>query len=50
MERLPSQWDKVICKWSNVQGVNLQNIQTAYAAQLQKEKQHMQKTLGGKSK
>ena len=25
-----------ICKWSNWQGINLQNIQTAHAAQYQK--------------
>ena len=28
-----------IWKWSNWQGINLQNIQTAYAAQYQKNKQ-----------
>ena len=26
-----------ICKWSDQQGINLQNIQTAHAAQYQKE-------------
>ena len=32
-----------ICKWSNQQGVNLQNIQTTRAAQYQKTKQPNQK-------
>ena len=41
-----------ICKWSNWQGIKLQNIQTAHAAQYQKNEQPNQKTnlglLGGK--
>ena len=32
-----------ICKWSDWQGINLQNIQTAPAAQYQKNKQTNQK-------
>ena len=32
-----------ICKWSNWQGVNLQNIQTAHAAQYQKTENPMKK-------
>ena len=32
-----------ICKQSNWQGINLQNIQTAHAAQYQKNKQSNQK-------
>ena len=35
-----------ICKWSNGQGINLQNIQTAHAAQYQKTKPPNQK-MGG---
>ena len=38
MKRSPSEWEKNICKWSNWQGINLQNIQTAHAAQYQKTK------------
>ena len=38
-----------ICKWSNGQRINLQNIQTAHAAQYQKNKQPNQK-IGGRSK
>ena len=34
-----SEWEKNICKQSNWQGINLQNIQTAHAAQYQKNKQ-----------
>ena len=32
-----------ICKWCNQQGITLQNIQTAYAAQYQQNKQSNQK-------
>ena len=32
-----------ICKWNNQHGINLQNIQTAYAAQYLKNKQTNQK-------
>ena len=38
-----------ICKWSDQQGINFQNIQTAHAAQYQKNKQLNQK-MGGRSK
>ena len=38
-----------ICKWSNRQGINLQNIQIAHAAQYQKKKQPSQK-MGGRPK
>ena len=38
-----------ICKQSNWQGINLQNIQTAHAAQYQKNKQPNQK-MGGRPK
>ena len=38
-----------ICKRSNRQGINLQNIQTAHAVQYQKNKQPNQ-TMGGRSK
>ena len=38
-----------ICKRSDRQGINLQNIQTACAAQYQKNKQPKQ-NMGGKSK
>ena len=38
-----------ICKWSNWQGINLQNIQTAQAVQYQKNKQPNQK-MGRRSK
>ena len=38
-----------ICKWSNQQGINLQDIQTARAAQYQNNKQLNQKN-GQKSK
>ena len=32
-----------ICKWTDQQGINLQDIQTAHAAQYQKKKQVNQK-------
>ena len=38
-----------ICKQSNRQGINLQNIQRAHATQYQKNKQPNQK-MGGRSK
>ena len=38
-----------ICKWSNWQGINLQNIQTAHEAQYLKNKQPNQK-MGGRPK
>ena len=38
-----------ICKWSDWQGINLQNIQTAYAAQYENKNQPNQK-MGGRSK
>ena len=38
-----------IYKWSNQQVINLQNIQTAHAAQYQKIKQPNQK-MGGRPK
>ena len=38
-----------ICKWSNRQGINLQNTQTVHAAQYQKTKQPNQK-MGRRSK
>ena len=38
-----------ICKQSNQQGINLQNMQTAHTAQYQKNKQPNQK-MGGRSK
>ena len=38
-----------ICKQSNWQGINLQNIQTAHAAQYKKTKQPNKK-MGGKPK
>ena len=34
---------EIICKWSDQQGINLQNIQTAQEAQYQKNKQPNQK-------
>ena len=36
-----------ICKWSNWQRINLQNIWTAHVAQYQKNKQPNQKMGGG---
>ena len=33
-----------ICKWSDWQGVNVQNIQTAHAAQYQKKKKKKQQS------
>ena len=39
MKRQVSEWEKNICKWSNWQGINFQNIQTAHTAQYQKNKQ-----------
>ena len=38
-----------ICKWCNQQGINFQNIQTAYTAPYQKNKQPNQK-MGKRSK
>ena len=38
-----------ICKWRDQQGINLQNIQTAHAAQYQKNKQPNQ-NLGRRPK
>ena len=48
-KRQHSEWEKYICEWNNLQGLNLQNIQTAHIVQNQKNKQHDQKwacTLG----
>ena len=56
MRRKATDWEKIfvidkpnICQQSNRQGINLQNIQTAHAAQYQKNKQTNQK-MGGRSK
>ena len=40
-----------ICKWNNWQGINFQNIQTAYAAQYtKKEEENPIKKMGRRSK
>ena len=49
MKRQPIEWEKNICKLSNRLVINLQNIQTAHAAQYEKDKQPNQK-IGGRSK
>ena len=37
-KRQPTEWEKKICKRSDRQGINLQNIQTAHVALRQKKK------------
>ena len=38
-----------ICKWCDLQRVNIQNIQTAYTTQFKKKKQTTQSKNGSKS-
>ena len=40
-ERTTDKVGENVCKWSDWQGINLQNKQTAYAAQLKKKTQKM---------
>ena len=46
MKRQPHRMGENICKWSNWQGIYLQNIQTAHAAQYQKNKNPTKKRAG----
>ena len=39
MKRYSTEWEN-ICKWGKWQGINLQNLQTAHAAQLKRKKEH----------
>ena len=39
-----------ICKWCDWQGINLQNIETAHAAQYQKKKKKHNQKMGRRSK
>ena len=42
-EKIAHRMGENICKWSDQQGINLQNIKTAHAARYQKNKQPNQK-------
>ena len=46
VKRHPLEWEKNNSKWKNCQRVNLQNIQTAHAAQYQKNEQLKKKKVG----
>ena len=48
-EKITHRMGENICKWSNGQRINLQNIQTAHAAQYQKNKPPNEK-MGRRSK
>ena len=43
-------WGENICKWIDWQGINLQNMQTAHAAQYQNNKQPNKKKMGRRPK
>ena len=42
--------EEIICKWSNWQGINLQNIQKAPVAQYQKKNKQPNQKMDGRPK